>query len=463
MKFIIYLTLVLSFLTNITPLSAQQFNGTWESLGYGRWLTVTADRFEIKDITSQSCLPSMKGKLSELTDQLSLRNDTLAIVNGINTYYFIRSGDPGCKTDKKKKKDPIYNFEVLAETFKDHYAFFGERHIDWNSLYQKYRSQVSPNTSAPALYLIIKNMLDEFGDGHIQFSAPAKIEAKAQQLAKSKSEEPAEKRIPSWKLAQEVAANLLNSPKSKRGGTVRWGVLDGNIGYLQVNQMLGLGDYGIDDRASVPDYWKAYIPIMARKSVLELTNDEQSGMASILDEVMPDLKNTKGIIIDVRFNGGGKDEVGLEILSRFNQDQKVVGIKKAVQKPGFSPEVPIYVAGTQEPYLGPVCILTSKATASASEIFVMASLSLPNTTRIGGSTEGITSDMLDKTLPNGWEFSLSNETYLDNQGKNYEHIGIRPDYEIYASDSREEHYRSIQHDLENKKDAAILKALALIQ
>lgn len=464
MKHTFYFILTLYFyFLGLQSIKAQNFDGNWKGLGYGRLLTIDNNLFQITDVTSISCIPSMKGNVSEFNDKITVTNDTLAIINGINTYYFYKTDDQNCNsTFKKKTKDPVYNFEVLAETFKNHYAYFEERNINWGNLYQKYRSQVSSNTSEPELYLIIKNMLDEFGDGHITFSASDKIEEKAMKLAHKTPEEQQIKKIPSWKLAEEVAETILDTIKSKRGGTLRWGILKNNIGYLQINQMLGYGKFGVEDNASVPEFWKAYIPIMVSKSDLELTYDELNGVSSILDEVMSDLKNTKGIIIDARFNGGGKDEIGLELLSRFSAKKTKIGIKKAVYNNAFSPEVPIFIEMSKNPYTNPVCILTSKATASASEIFIIASLSLENSTRIGGTTEGITSDKLEKTLPNGWEFSLSNEIYLDNSGNNYEHIGITPNVIIYNTNTKQEQFQEIKNELENKRDSAIAKALEIL-
>ncbi|MEZ4859191.1 MAG: S41 family peptidase [Flavobacteriaceae bacterium] len=454
------ITIILLFLFTIA--NAQNYNGTWESLGYGRLLTIENENFEIKDYTAISCIASMKGKLEELTDKITLINDTLTIANGINNYFFVRSNSDKCVNQKKKKDDPIYNFEVLAETFKNHYAYFKERNIDWDKMYPKYRSRITKNTTNLELYIAIKEMLDEFGDEHIQFSATDKIEKKAMQLFAKKSDEEKPKKIPSWKLAEQVAITFLNPIKSKRGGTIRWGIVNDNIAYLQVNQMLGFGDYGIDDNATVPEFWQQYVPKMSRNSVLALTNDEHNGIVDLMDEVMKDLKNTKALILDMRFNGGGKDEVGLEILSRFNPEKKQVGIKKAVHGNGFSTQVPIYIEGTQNAYTKPIYLLTTRASASATEICVLASLSLENITRIGGNTEGITSDMLEKTLPNGWEFSLSNEIYLDNNGKNYEHTGITPDILVYESDTRAEQFQTIKKGLESKNDLAIEKAIELI-
>ena len=456
---------LLIFAISFNALS-QNYNGTWESLGYGRLMTVNNDRFEISDLTNISCIPSMKGKLSDLTDKINLSNDTLTIRNGLNNYYFVRTNSSQCEVSATKKgsKSALFNFEVLAETFRNHYAYFEERDINWELMYHKYRSQITEETSKTELFLIISKMLEEFGDDHIQFSAPDKIEKQALKL-KSKDtgdEIDAPKRIASWKLAKQVAETLLDSVRSKKGGTIRWGILDNNIGYLQINHMLGFGDYNIDDQATVPDYWGAYIPIMSQKTVLELTTDERNGIAQVLDEVLPYLENSNGIIVDLRFNGGGKDEVGLELLSRFTDKRLLAGTKKAVHGNGFSPTVPIYIEGKQNAFLKPICILTSRGSASATEICVMASLSMDNTTRIGGNTEGITSDMLEKTLPNGWEFSLSNEIYLDTNGISYEHTGITPNTVLYKSNTRNEQYISIQDGLENNTDLAIEKAIEVL-
>jgi C-terminal processing protease CtpA/Prc len=57
-------------------------------------------------------------------------------------------------------------------------------------------------------------------------------------------------------------------------------------------------------------------------------------------------------------------------------------------------------------------------------------LSLPQVTLIGEQTAGAFSDILIKRLTSDIAFGISNETYLDTQGKNYEGIGIPPDIAI---------------------------------
>ena len=78
--------------------------------------------------------------------------------------------------------------------------------------------------------------------------------------------------------------------------------------------------------------------------------------------------------------------------------------------------------------------------------------------RIGSSTTGALSTTLDKTLPNGWVFSISNEVYMDNQGNQYENIGVPVDYELNYSRDRQTFFRTVLDDLEVDKQN-ILKAV----
>jgi C-terminal processing protease CtpA/Prc len=74
--------------------------------------------------------------------------------------------------------------------------------------------------------------------------------------------------------------------------------------------------------------------------------------------------------------------------------------------------------------------LISDATASAAEVFAMAVEQLENLTLIGEQTHGHFSDMLMRTLPNGWSFTLSNERYFSWEEIDYEQLGIAPNIAI---------------------------------
>lgn len=442
----------------------QTFNGNWKSIGYGRMLSIKNQNYILKDYTSISCITNSKGNLSDLVENISLTKDTLLMKIGINNYYFVKTDTKICDKTKNKKNDPIYNFEVLAETFNKHYAFFDTRNINWQKMYNKYRSRVTHRTTELELFLIIYEMMNEFNDGHLGISVPKHIEKNALKLLLKKRTQNASsiKEINEWDLAKKVSENLLDTIKTKRNGIIRWGILKSNIGYIQINQMLGFADYGIPNTNDFNTFWSKYSSKTSKKSDAEIATDEREGVESILGEVMKDLKNTKVLIVDVRFNGGGNDEVSLKILSNFNKEKKQIGVKMAKYNDGYSKPVPIWIQGSTDAYTKPVYLLTSKASASATEIFVLGSLCLENFTKIGGFTEGIFSDILDKRLPNGWEFSLSNEIYLDHLGNNYEVKGIKPDVLLYKSNSITGQFQQIVNEVNNNIDKAVLRVLEIM-
>lgn len=442
----------------------QTFNGNWKSIGYGRVLSIKNNKYKLKDYTSKSCTLNSRGKLTELTNRIKLSNDTLQIKMGINDYFFVRANSKFCKNTKTKKNDPIYNFEVLAETFKNHYAFFDLRNINWQKMYETYRSKITSKTTKPELFLVFYEMLNEFHDGHLDISVPENIEKKAIKLLLKnvKINDSVDEQINEWDLAKKVSETFLDSIKSKRNGIIRWGIFNNNIGYLQINQMLGFANYKITNTNDFISFWKKYLNKTSNKSDVEIILDERSGVKSIMNEVMKDLINTKALIVDVRFNGGGNDAVSLEILKYFNRNKKQIGTKKAQNGDGFTKETSLWLEAYNKAYTKPVYLLTSKATASAAEVFVMATLSLNHFTRIGGNTEGIFSDMLDKKLPNGWEFSLSNEIYFDKQANNYELTGIKPDVLLYKSNTIPKQFQQILNEINNMKDKAVLKTIEMI-
>ncbi|MGB0867195.1 MAG: hypothetical protein ACPGSC_11835, partial [Granulosicoccaceae bacterium] len=60
------------------------------------------------------------------------------------------------------------------------------------------------------------------------------------------------------------------------------------------------------------------------------------------------------------------------------------------------------------------------------ESFILGMRARPQVTQVGENTNGILSDVLERTLPNGWDFWLANEVYFDHNGVAYEVAGIPP-------------------------------------
>ena len=177
---------------------------------------------------------------------------------------------------------------------------------------------------------------------------------------------------------------------------------------------------------------------------------------------MEDLSQMDAIVIDVRFNGGGQDAVSFEILSKFLSGSQQVAAQKLRYKDGFTPPLPLYIQGAENAYTGPVFVLTSPQTGSAAEAFAIATLAMPHVQRIGSATTGAMSTALEKRLPNGWAFSISNEVYMDTKGNPYENIGIFPDYDLEYARDRQTFFRAVEADLDADKKRILnaIKALS---
>lgn len=453
--------------------------GVYASVGYGRIVKINNGKYLLADVTEISCIPLMEGELSEFGEALQFKNDTLSLKDGINTYYFtsIEDAPSVCKSGSAERakaeamaNDPEHNFEVLWKTFEEHYAYFELRGVDPKKMYAEYRPKISQKTTEPELFFVLSEMLDSFGDGHIGISAPDEIEDAAMKLqeAKNSEEGPAngdeveapKERLRNYKVSEAVAKRYIPEGTSIKNGNLRWGILEENIGYLQMNQMMGMADYGLSDTLSYRDYWMAYFERAENSG--DDNVDELEGIANSMDAIMNDLANTNALIIDVRFNGGGKDEVGMTVLERLNDTERVVFTKKGRFGDGFTPVIKVTQTASENPYKRPVYLLIATESASATEIMALSSLSMPNVTRIGSKTEGVFSDILDKSLPNGWEFGLSNEVYLDLEGNNYESKGISPDLEMGYPRDTQKFLRNVLDDLENGGDRAIEKAFEIM-
>ncbi|SMC57938.1 S41 family peptidase [Cellulophaga tyrosinoxydans] len=442
--------------------------GIWESMGYGEILKIDATSYEYFDITDFSCLPAKEGNISEVKNSMQVSNDTLIIKRGFNKYRYARIKElpDFCNQNSKDKNDISYNFEVFANTYKNHYAYFDLNKIDWDSLYINSKNKINSKSTEVDLYLVMEDMIEKLKDNHGSIEPTDEVyELAANQIQSEIAEEETEvlKKYGDFEIADIVADFYLKEDLTKNSWLMKWGKIENNVGYIQIKAMYLYADLNLNDSLVQENgFVSTYMDAFDRLSYEQQISEEVAGISKVMDSVMQDLKETKHIIIDVRFNGGGQDVVALEILRRFNSDRKQIAIKKARHNNGYTIKTPIYLEPTKQPYTKPVYLLTSQQSASATDMMALGSMELNNLKRIGSHTNGAISDALQKTLPNGWYFSLSNEVYTDNNDKCYENIGIPVHYELNYPNDRQTFFRSIANDLEKDK-RNILNAVNVLQ
>ncbi len=442
-------------------------DGTWKSIGYGKILTIQSDTYEMFDITQISCLPARKGSMSEFEGHIGIENDTLFIKEGFDVYYFQKTEElPGLcsqKISKNKLNDPQYNFEVFAKTYEEQYAYFKLNNLNPDSIYSRFKDKITPETTEAELYLVLEDMLNSLNDNHGYLEPTDEVYELAEKLKNGENDTISLKEYGDFEIAGRVAAHYLIEDLTKDSRIIKWGKVEGNIGYIQVKAMMLYADLKLPDSLiQEKGFVAAYFGELEKLSAAEQVEAEVKGVQKIMDNVMKDLMATQAIILDVRFNGGGTDDTGLEILRRFNPEKHQVATKKARHINGYTKEVPIYLEAARSPYTKPVYLLTSQQSASATDFMALSSLGLDHVTRIGSHTQGAVSDALARKLPNGWHFSLSNEVYLDNQGICYENSGVPVDYELNYPNERQTFFRSVADDLEQDKQN-VLKAIKALK
>jgi C-terminal processing protease CtpA/Prc len=218
-------------------------------------------------------------------------------------------------------------------------------------------------------------------------------------------------------------------------GHLRYGELPGEIAYVYLDQEGGYTDQ--------PGF----------AATLEV-------MEAALDTIFTAAREATGLILDVRKNYGGSDILSLALASRLATSEYTAYAKVARAEPN-APErrtepQPRSVPTTTRPsFSGAVAQLTGRYTISAGETLTQALMGRePHVTRIGEHTQGVFSDVMGRTLPNGWEFALPNELFLTEDGVSFDGPGIPPDIEVPV-------FRDA--DLEAGHDPALERAMAYLE
>jgi len=175
-----------------------------------------------------------------------------------------------------------------------------------------------------------------------------------------------------------------------------------------------------------------------------LTQDEQiaymripSFNISLSDEeietAFTEIKDTKGLILDVRGNGGGDPSLATKIASYFMETTTYTGFerfKTGPDKLDFT-DSPSNVspADSNNRYTGKVTVLTDRGVYSATTTLSYNMNPLEQVTFIGQRTGGGSGSVADGYLANGWQWSLSTSEFIDHENRHLDD-GIDPDIQV---------------------------------
>ena len=397
-------------------------DGLWRSDGYGSLIEIAGPDLRGYEITSISCLPSLHARRqSESAGEIvfaaddglfrfrpgaSPRAARLHVDGAVSDIVLHRLDMKPKVCDRAPEDTPPSNYAIFWQTFAENYAFFDLRHVDWQAVDRKFRPQVTAATKPAELFAILQQMIEPLADAHTSIDAPRL------KTYHGFRQDPNHFTPDDWAQADHLIAShcLRGEMQSYCKGHVQFGMLDAEIGYLRVNSFHSYASGGY----------------AAQLHALE----------TALDAGFRDTQKWRGLVIDVRRNSGGDDPLGIEIASRLTSAKYLAYSKVTrdnIDGPlHFTEPQETWVTPASRPgYRGPVVLLTGPDTISAGETFTMALMGRrPQVTRIGQNTQGVFSDVLARSLPNGWRFGLPNEVYLTRDGKAFDGPGVPPDVRL---------------------------------
>jgi hypothetical protein len=278
----------------------------------------------------------------------------------------------------------VNNFDQLWKTVDEKYSYFTYKNIDWNAVYTKYRPRVKNGMRNDSLFNVMAAMLYELKDGHV---------------------------------------NLYSSFNVSRN----W---EWYLGYPQNynNTIIERNYLGADYEIALPFRTKLINDV----GYIQYRSFVSGVSGSTLDYLIRKYTTRKGIIIDIRDNGGGSVANVDVLASRFVNKSTIVGYTRYKSGPGHDDFSRPYVRELKpagQYYTGKVVVLVNRSVYSAANDFASVMSELPNVTLIGDQTGGGGGAPISSELPNGWRFRFSTNQLLNSRMEQIEH-GVPPDIKV---------------------------------
>jgi hypothetical protein len=324
-------------------------DGLWRMDDYGTVLSLDGDTLQEFQTTSVSCL---KGDSARRTDPgtyatadgttLTVRprpgryRATLGYETSVGHRSLRRIQELPAGCTRPTPQDPRTAFDVFWHSFAENYPFFAAKGVDWQDMRDRYRPKVHQDTTRKELVGIFSDMVRPLYDAHVAVRDGDQVFAQVRPGTEPPSSE-LDARVKKFITERD----LREAPYREdfANGRITYADLPGRAtgqGYLRIS---GFSGYAADDA-----------PCSVHFAELD----------KALDTILTTerTQRLKGLIIDLRINGGGSDALG--------------------------------------------------------------------TVRIGQPTQGVFSDVMQRSLTNGMTAILPNEEFLNRSGRTYDGTGIPP-------------------------------------
>lgn len=307
------------------------------------------------------------------------------------------------------------NFEALWEIIDTKYCYLDYKNINWDSIHTVYNTQVDSTLSNYQMFDLMGKMLAELKDGHVNLYSDFNLSRY-------------------WKWFKDYPDNFNSTIIfSERYLTENY-YIAGGIRYCKIkNDSIGYMYYG--------DFSNTFT---------------DTNIKYIFDY----FKNCKGLIVDVRNNGGGYLSLSEQLASYFFDKETITGYMQHKTGDGhadFSKAVELKTPVHKSlHWTKPVIVLSNRMSYSATNSFISRMKLAPKAKIVGDKSGGGGGMPFSSEIPNGWMVRFSASPMYD---ADMQHIewGIEPD--IKSAMTHEDELKGIDtiieraiEEIENEKN-----------
>ena len=322
-----------------------------------------------------------------------------------------------CSTEREYTQDAVTNYRALWTILDEGYCYFDEKlpaDSTWEDMYDKYLPAVRAAKNSDELFDAMALLVNELKDGHVNLLTPFDIS-----------------RYKGW---------YKNYPSN----------IDNRVRNLYLGEDYRTAAGIAYNKISYNGHAKERIGLMVYDSFASPIGAGNIGYLFL------HFKDCKGIILDVRDNGGGSVSYAELLAAHFAEKRTPVGYMRYKSGKGhhdFSErhELAIDTLHTSIRWLRPVVVLTNRGMYSAANDFALYMKEMPYATLLGDTTGGGGGLPRSSELPNGWAVRYSSSVTTDLQDKHIE-FGIAPDKVVMLKDE----------DVAADKDTLIEEAIRFI-
>lgn len=313
--------------------------------------------------------------------------------------------------EKSPEVDNISIYEEYWKLVNEKFAMFDapEKNINRTELYNSTRKLVDNTISEDSLFKVLSIITTSLKDGH-----SALMDYENYRMAGYMFQEGVDKN-----LNQEIVDNIyLKENVKTQGSGLKYTFLKNNtIGYIQY-----------------------------RDFMQEVTSE-------MMETILTEFENTKGIILDVRGNGGGDPSYAALMASYFTDKKTYIGyenFKTGAEKDDFSKSEIYLEPADGKKYLKQLIVITNIDCFSATTTLIYHLNPLSNVKFVGSKTGGGSGSVADGYLANGWNWNLSTSEFIDWEGRRLDN-GFEPDISVKLDEKN------------TSKDEIIERAISEIQ